>query len=444
MNHRKLLIVILFVSVLARVTAAVYFGNQVEDLPGTNDQLSYHALALRVANGDGFSFDRPWWPVTRAGEPTAHWSFLYTFFLAGIYKFFGPNPLIARLIQAVMVGLLHPWLAYLLGRKAFNPIVGLAAAGLTAIYAYFVYYSATLMTEPFYITAILASLYLALLIVDDREPADRAHFPNKMITRAIGLGIILSAAVLLRQLFLLVVPFIFLWILWRGGRDRLIPLVISGLLIVVTIVPFTIYNYVRFHRLVLLNTNAGYAFYWGNHPIYEDKFIPILPSQVYQELIPRELMHLDEAALDQALLGRGLQFISNDPVRYLKLSISRIPAYFMFWPSEESSLISNISRVFSFGVFWPFMLVGMLIALVKPPNPLTGVLKSPVSLFLVFVLIYTLIHVLTWTLIRYRLPVDAILLLFAAQAFQRLYQRFILRKNNFHTLSAGTPGKASS
>ena len=73
------------------------------------------------------------------------------------------------------------------------------------------------------------------------------------------------------------------------------------------------------------------------------------------DLIPQELRQLDEAALDQALLKLGLQFVIDEPIRYLQLSLSRIPFYFMFWPSNDSGMLSNISRMASFGLMWPFM-----------------------------------------------------------------------------------------
>ncbi len=96
------------------------------------------------------------------------------------------------------------------------------------------------------------------------------------------------------------------------------------------ILPFTAYNYARFGRFVLLNTNSGYAFFWGNHPIYGTHFVPILTPEMgsYQDLIPPEVRNLDEAALDQELMRRGLQFVIDDPGRYLLLSLSRIPVLF--------------------------------------------------------------------------------------------------------------------
>ncbi len=141
-----------------RIGASIYLGDQIVDLPGTYDQISYHTLAVRVLNGHGFTFSEPWWPITAAGAPTAHWSFLYTFYLVASLYSFWVHPLVARLIQAILVGILQPILIYHLGKRVFNPLVGLISAAITAVYAYFIYYDACLMTEPFYITAILAGI----------------------------------------------------------------------------------------------------------------------------------------------------------------------------------------------------------------------------------------------------------------------------------------------
>jgi hypothetical protein len=409
--------ILLAVSVLARVAAALYLGNTVQNLPGTTDQLSYHNLALRILGGYGFTFGENWWPATRAGSPTAHWSYLYTAFLTGIYALFGPNPLVARLIQAVAVGLLQPWLAYKLGGKLFNPTVGLVAAALTGLYAYFIYYSAALMTEAFYFCAVLGVLLLGIHWAT-RDPA-RLKFGA-----VLGLALTMLAAVLLRQLFLLFLPFLFLWILWMQRKHWLkvgLRLAAAGGLLVLLILPITYFNWARFNQFVLLNTNAGYAFFWANHPIYGTQFEPILSPEKgnYLQLLPKELKGLNEAELDTALLRRGLQFVADDPARYALLSLSRVPLYFSFWPSEDSSLISSLTRIFSFGIAWPFMLAGLILGVVRRK-------RSPgLGLPLLFVLVYTGIHVLSWVLVRYRLPVDAVLLPFAALALVEIAARLL-------------------
>ncbi len=430
-NPSKALMVVIMVSVLCRVGSAVYQGNEVTVLPGIFDQISYHNLAIRVLGGHGFSFDRTWWPVTAANEPTAHWSYLYTSYLIGVYALFGRNPLVARLIQAVVVGVLMPWLVYRLAVRLFptqeRPVsgwtqgekVGLAAAAITAVYVYFFYYGGALITESFYITGILWIFDLAIQIVQAEKQSLRLW---------LLLGLALGITILLRQLFLLFIPFLFLW-MWWAGRPKLTYFVWPVVLLVLIILPWTIRNYYAFNQFVLLNTNAGYAFFWGNHPIYGTQFIPILPSGTYPKLIPQELLdqHLSEAALDTALLKRAIGFITEDPKRYILLSLSRIPTYFVFWPSSESELISNISRVASFGLFLPFMLYGLYLALRTRFSSWKLWFASPFTLLYLFVLVYTGIHVLSWTLIRYRLPIDAVLILFAGWAVVELAARVTKR-----------------
>ncbi|MBE2224040.1 MAG: hypothetical protein IAF02_21050, partial [Anaerolineae bacterium] len=156
-QSRHILIGIIIVAVVLRVAAALYLGNQIVELPGTFDQISYHKLALRVLGGYGFSFGELWWPVTPANEPTAHWSFLYTFYLTAVYALFGSNPLAARVIQAIAAGILMPVLVFRVAKLIFSPNspasayesdfhkgtwIGLFAAGITAVYIYFIYYAA--------------------------------------------------------------------------------------------------------------------------------------------------------------------------------------------------------------------------------------------------------------------------------------------------------------
>lgn len=432
-----------FIAILLRVLSALFQGNTVEVLPGIFDQISYDTLARRIVDGYGFSFAEQHWPVTKAGEPTAHWSFLYTLYLAGFYLLFGPQPLFARLAQAVIVGGLQTILIYRIGETLFSRTIGVIAAGIAAFYAYFVYYSGALMTEPFYITAILYSLYIAMQLGENNDK-------SLEIKLGLSLGIALAAAMLLRQVYLLFIPFLISW-LWvaRIKRGLGLPIVSTLLalsLVIMVIIPVSLYNYSRFGRFVLLNTNSGYAFFWGNHPIYGTRFIPILPPEMgtYQELIPEEVRHLDEAALDQELLKRGVQFVLDDPGRYVLLSLSRIPAYFTFWPSTGSGMVSNISRVASFGIALPFMLYGLFLAIRRnysgKENRFLAIFSSPVGLLLLFALVYTGVHLLTWALIRYRLPVDAVLFPFAALGLSDLYARVSRTGRSAYSVTEESPG----
>jgi len=425
-----ILLAIILVSVVLRVAAALYLGNEVVDMPGTFDQISYHQLALRVLGGHGFSFGEPWWPATPANEPTAHWSFLYTLYLTAVYALFGPNPLTARIIQAVAVGILMPLLVYRLSLLLFSPQspaaekvsdfhkgvwIGLLAAGIMAVYIYFVYYAATLMTESFYITCILWSFVIAIQMARPRSSSWRQW---------LLLGFAMGLAVLFRQVFLLIIPFLFAW-LWFALRPRLYYFLVPLGVILLMILPWTIRNYYAFDHFVVLNTNSGYAFFWGNHPVHGTHFYPLIPAEIatYDSLIPRELLVLNEAELESALMDLAIKNVTDDPVPIFQLAFTRIPPYFTFWPSAYSGFISNISRVGSFGLFLPFMLFGLIRTLFYQFPSWKTRLASPFTAVYLFMLVYTGIHVLTWTLIRYRLPLDAFLIIFAGLALLKIGEK---------------------
>ncbi len=164
--------------------------------------------------------------------------------------------------------------------------------------------------------------------------------------------------------------------------------------------------------------------------------MPLLPAEMglYSDLIPSELLELNEVALDQALLRRGLEFVIEDPLRYIFLSLSRIPIYFTFWPTSNSSLISNIARVASLGLMAPFMLFGLFYALSRRKNKEIPLIQDPLVLLIGFAAVYSLIHILSWTLIRYRLPVDAVLIIFASLALTQIFRRLNISRLKHRTI----------
>lgn len=130
-----------------------------------------------MVNGHGLSLAQDGWPYTRANVPTSFWSFLYTGFLSAVYGLVGHHPLVARLIQALLAGVLGPWLAWRLGKRLLGVEAGRAAALLSSFYLYFVYFSAALMTETFTILAILTLLERALALTESGllKPRPRAR-----------------------------------------------------------------------------------------------------------------------------------------------------------------------------------------------------------------------------------------------------------------------------
>jgi hypothetical protein len=116
--------------------------------------------------------------------------------------------------------------------------------------------------------------------------------------------------------------------------------------------------------------------------------------------------------------------VVEDPGRYLLLSASRLADQFWFWPSARSSLLSNVSRVGSFGLFLPFMIYGSWLAFRESrARNLSGWLRTSPALWVAFFLLYNGLHVAIWGSPRYRLPTDAVMVVFAGLALARLGER---------------------
>lgn len=408
-RHKRILTVILVAAVVIRIPVAIYMGDQVTELPGIQDQVSYDALARSLLDGRGYSFTENWYPFTPANTPTSHWSFLYPIYLAGVYALTGYHPLAARLLQAAVGGALLCFLVYRIGRKVVNEDTGLVGAGLAAVYGYFIYYNSALMTETFSIVLVLLILYLSIELKE-----------NPSLTRWVGLGFTLGLAALLRQTILLFAPFLLVWLFMelrtRGIRwwYYLLPIVVIFFLVI----PWTIRNYLVYREFLLLNSNAGYALYASNNPGLETDW----NNERVVVPVPKELKGQNEAELDRDLTKKGLEFIFADPMRSLKLNLDKTLEYFRFWPTSDSSRISNLNRVLSFGLYLPFMILGLGLSVSR--------WRNFVPLYL-FIVIHTGIHLLSWPSPRYRLPVDALLMIFAGLALIELAKQLKIWRRSF-------------
>jgi hypothetical protein len=245
----------------------------------------------------------------------------------------------------------------------------------------------------------------------------------------VSLGLSLGVATLLRQSILPWVPVLFVYLCWIGWRAGwLCPAVaaagIVGLILVACILPWTYRNYRVYGDFLLLNSNTGYAMYSAQHPMHGTGFREFDAAPV-----PEGWWGRPEPELDRDLMRQGIRFVIDDPGRYLALSLSRLRAFFEFWPTPDTTLLHNVGRTGSFGLFLPFMLYGLYLSFRRQPPDIaspvapSGRRTSGFGLLYLFIAFYTLLHVLTWAMVRYRLTVDAVLLPFAALALLDLYRR---------------------
>jgi 4-amino-4-deoxy-L-arabinose transferase-like glycosyltransferase len=220
------LLAVLALALLLRVAFIFYLE------PGRiyfRDTVKYSAAAESLLAGNGFG-------DTYARQP------LYPVFLAAILALF-PGALIAAQLADAVLGVLVVFLTYHLGRRIWNARVGLSAAGLVAVHPYLVVLSAFLYAELLFIALLLTSLWLILHVSDGKRA---------FLAGVVGGGAVLAKA---SGIALLIAGLLWLACFGPARRSRraawAVMFAAGGFL---ALAPWVVRNYLHFHDLSLLES----------------------------------------------------------------------------------------------------------------------------------------------------------------------------------------------
>jgi 4-amino-4-deoxy-L-arabinose transferase-like glycosyltransferase len=348
---------------------------------------------------------------------------LYSFYLALVFLLFGQS-LLAVCVAQALLGAATCLLVYYIGRTVFNKKVGLIGACLCSFYPYFIYYTGDVMAET--MLTFLLSGSLACLIYFQEGPTYK---------RAMLAGLCLGLTSLCKPVIL---PFVILlpgWgiIVYRRQIRQVLPKIIIILTAtILVILPWSIRNYLYYHEFCLIST-GGAAFWFSYNPltIKLEKLPELLSLQDQNqhslsndfEYYPRqryaEISKLPRMEADKVFMQEAWDFIKNNPKTVVWLWYKR---FFHFWrlyplvatPANKMVAFLTSGFVIIFG--W----LGLLISF-------RHWRKTLIFLFLFGT--YTFVYMISLTNIRYRIPIDACLMVFAAYTLWWLYQRVRRHEN---------------
>lgn len=187
-------------------------------------------------------------PIDLASLPTAP---VYLLFIGNLRRLLLPHPEAAiiaiRVIQAALSALTCLFAYSLARRIAASPRAGWIAAVVLAVSPVFVVESAQIMTETVYLFFAAAGLWLSLRVLDAPP-----HSQRRRLLEIAGAGLCFGLATLTRAV-LLAFPlgaalYLILLHRWRRGLQQAAVLLLVYALVVST---WTVYNLVRYNRLVI-------------------------------------------------------------------------------------------------------------------------------------------------------------------------------------------------
>lgn len=206
------------------------------------DSEVYDAWARAIAAGDGMS---------RVLGGPFYMDPLYPYVLGGLYKLFGRDLLLVRLVQ-VAFGVATCGLVAVLGRRLSGPVAGNLGAFLLAIYP-----AAIFQDGEFEKTALSVFLATSSLVL----------FLMPTVWARLGAGAALGLTLLTRGNMMLLAPFAVALLLARRDWKSAGAFVLGAALMVA---PATLRNLHVSGEWVLTTSSAGQVFYTGNNPANAD------------------------------------------------------------------------------------------------------------------------------------------------------------------------------
>lgn len=402
MEKKKLavsLVIIFLVALIVRVAFILTLDNSVDVWGDWWDELGW-----RLAQGHGLWVKNPYFPDAK---PFYSWRTPgFPLFLAFVYRIFGHSFLAAKISLAV-VSSVTSILMYPLCRFFFRNKPALMASWIYAIYPAAIFWTGYICPVTIEIF-LLVSFTICLLTANKKG--------NRLIFFLSGL--LLSMGILVRSVFVLLLPLSFLWlfIINRKNIARNFLMLLIGCMILFG--PWIIRNFKIHKEIVLTSTEGGQVCYIANNP--DSLSQPSGYRNPTQEIILK-LEGLSETRADRYLYQRAFEFIAAHPGEYAKLAADR---FIRFWrlyphtfsgPGKSYTIYHVIAGIITFS---PLIILGWL-------GLFFSFMKWRKFLWIYFVIGAFSIPTIFFfkTVIRYREPLAPLLIILAMVPFIKNVER---------------------
>jgi Flp pilus assembly protein TadD len=376
----------------------------------------YHGWGEAIAEG-------------RASPEVYYHAPLQAYVLAGLYRVFGSDPLVARVAQAFL-GAAGAGLLVYVGRVFLDRRAGIVAGLLLALWP-----SAILADALHKKTSLEVFLLLATLALLARA----REAPRARTFAAAGLALSLLGAA--RENALVLAPLVLAWIALgfhgtpRAERVRRAVAFTAAALVLP--LAMGVRNLRVGGELVLGTANSGANFWIGNHRGASGLFEPLVPGEGSARFDPANARALAEEHEGRALgwrevsrswWRRGLGEIAADPLAWARL-LARKALYLVSaadWVDDhdvetfaaESRLLAALERALRYGLVAPLGLAGLVLALrERRLRLLAGAWLALAASLVLFFLVE-----------RFRATLLPLLLLFAVHALAALVRAVRARR----------------
>lgn len=421
---------LMFAAALSLRIASAWLAAGAHALPAS-DPATCDTVAWNLARGAGFSLEG-------AGvvAPTALVPPLLPWITSLLYRTVGHDYFAAVLLGCV-IGSLVPLLLAAFATRMFGSSVGRLAGWLAVVHPLLVFFCGRLLTETPFTVMLLLALLLSAEWVKTPRPG-----------RAFGTGIAwgLAALTLSPALALPVLVAAWAWVplgfaLPPRSRLRQIALLLLGLAL--TVGPWTLRNALVLHAFVPVTTGAGRALLVGNNAgAWSDPATRGGGSNdLWDELVRTEYRGLSETETDVRARARTVTFLREHFPEWPAMAAAKAAR---FWrlsagagatPGERwvALPLRDLVRVLDPLFLWSVVVLPL--ALWGLGLSLGGPRRWFQSLSLWVILYFTWLGVVFFGSLRMRVPIEPLVVLFAAAGLDDLGQRLRTRRSGLRLVT---------
>ena len=405
--------VIFCIAFSLRIFAAIFFGDKILDH-------EFDVLARNFVNGFGYSY----WSLLENGEltnkyapeallhlPSAYMPILYPLLVTLFVYVFGYNSTSVFLLLAFQsfLGAINCHMIGKIFEEKFNK-KSFSLIYLTAFFPLHIFMSTQISASTVYVFLISCVLLFYHRLLKFRD-----------IKHSIFLGISLGLLTLSRADAILIIPaiIILLTFIHRNISSKYtLVFALSSLLI---IAPLSVRNYNTFGFFYPLTISGGLNLWLGNNDDatgsrmnYVVPYKPI-PKTIQDQIQSLKVDENYEVALDNIYKEEAKQFIINNPLKSVKLSIKKIIFFWVHIYDERVKypLMNNILYWGPWIILLPFFMFGFR-------DIIKDFKSHDLEIFLI--LYFTFIYSVFFVLPRYRLIVLPIYLILSMKFFNKKFQ----------------------
>ncbi len=298
--------------------------------PPADDGSFYHAVAQRIAHGQGYTWLWPDGAVSYA----AHYPVGYPALIGLAYAVFGASPVVAMLLNAVL-GAVAVFAAQRCVIRYGSRRRALIAGLLLALHPGLVFYTPALMTEGVTAEMLVVAAWLCLRV--GSSPGFRF--------RLVALGSCLGALCLIRPQLLIMAP-IFGFFALEPGQVRYLARAVRALVVtcvaLAVCLPWTLRNCARMDRCVFVSANGGWNLLIGSAPEANGAWMPIEGTSV-----PAPCRNVfGEAEKDRCFGQAGLKNIRERPLAFIALIPRKLSVTFDYFGAPGHYLHTSNPHAF--------------------------------------------------------------------------------------------------